>query len=322
MSFENWLANLESYPWWNTRREWSKTEVEGAWFIKPEDADGSFLVDTTSDTLEVFPPRSYTINDSWPEEKWWLEEGQPVSVDQLGKWLFLYGLSGLHLPEPDSTLPQEIWVVLQGGWSTAVMPPKKKRFWHRAEESIAPIPEPKDFREYLAQSIGVTELDLYVFSCLLDSYNLGFALIPSRGVIDTYEMSDLQAATAEPASVVVSHSPSSNLRVVGVGVTSSSFGVSGTGGSHNLEDGWYAETLTVINKPFVTSKSFLEALDLATRWNREPRWKSGWVSEPLENIRSYLSSEQAIEHFQMLADAGYAVAIIPLGGRTIWRPAS
>jgi len=319
MSFENWMRKLESFPWWDSPTDWVESAYQGSWFIKRPDTDGSFLVDTEYDVYEVFPPLSYSINDSWYEEEWWIEEGQFVQIEALGKWQFLYGLRGLHLPIPDASVPQEIWVVLQGGWSTSIDAPKRK-FWSRKTTALKQAIDPQDFRGYLAQSIGVTEHDLYVFSCLLDSYNLGFAFTPSQGRIETYEMSDFEAATASPEIAVASHSPSSNLRNVGVGLTSFSFGVSGTGGSHPVDDLRYKETIQAINRAICSPEDLFECISMATRWTSDPQWLKGFVREPLQNLQNYLTSQTANDNFRMLHEAGYAVALIPLGGRTIWRP--
>jgi hypothetical protein len=180
--------------------------------------------------------------------------------------------------------------------------------------------DPKDFRGYLAQSIGVTDYDLYVFSCLLDSYNLAFAITPAEGRIETYEMSDFEVATASPEIAVGSHSPSSNLRNVGVGITSFSFGVSGTGDSNPVDDHWYKETIQVINRAINSPTDLFEAISMATRWTTDAKWLKGFVREPLQNLQDYLTSQTAKDHFQVLHEAGYAVALVPLGGRTIWRP--
>lgn len=319
MSFENWLRKLESFPWWDSPTDWAATAYQGSWFIKQPDTEGSFLVDTKYDVYEVYPPLSYSINDSWYEEEWWIEQGQPVPIEALGKWQFLYGLRGLHLPIPGAGVPQEIWPVLRGGWSTAVEPPRRK-FWSRRTKTVRQHVDPEDFKEYLAQSIGITEHDLWILSCLLDSYNLGFAFTPSQGRIETYEMSDFEVATASPEMAVVSHSPSSNFRNIGVGTTSLSFAASGTGGSNPVDDRWYKETIQAINRAISSPADLFEALSMATRWTSHPRWLKGFVRKPLQNMQDYLTSDTAKDHFQMLHEAGYAVALIPLGGRTIWRP--
>ncbi len=318
MTFDNWRTRLEAFSWWDAPTNWFDTAFESAWFIKSEDAEGSFLVDTKYDTYEVFPSLSYSINDSWHEEEWWKEQGQSVPVESLGKWQHLYGLRGLHLPTQNTTA-QEIWVFLRGGWSTSVDPPKKRSFWRRNLPIAHPKGEPEDFRQYLSQTLGLTEHDLWVFSCVLDSYNLGFALVPLEGQINTYEMTNLQVATAKPEIVIALHLPSSNLRNVGVGVTSFSFSVSGTGGSVSVDDVRYEDTVKAINKPLTRPEALMEAMELATRWATDSKWYSRSLREPLENLRSYLASQAAIEHFEMLREGGYAVAIIPLGGRTIWR---
>jgi hypothetical protein len=309
---------LESFPWWDSPTKWAATAYKGAWFIKKPDTDGSFLVDTEHDVYEVFPPLSYSINDSWYKDDWWLEVGQPVQIESLGKWQFLYGLRGLHLPLTQSSVPQEIWVLLQGGWSTSVDAPKR-RFWKPKIKPVENRTEPEDFREYLAQTTGLTEHDLWVFSCLLDSFNLGLAFVPSNGQIKTYEMSELLAATQSPEIVATSYHPSINLRNVGVGMTSFSFGVSGSGGSNPIDDSWYRDTLKSINTPINSPDELLRSLTLATRWTSE-RWHKGFVTKPLEDVRNYLVSQPAQEHFRALSAAGYAVALIPLGGRTIWMP--
>jgi hypothetical protein len=319
VSFESWLKKLESFPWWDSPTEWAATAYQGSWFIKQPDTDGCFLVDTKYDVYEVYPPLSYSVNDAWYEEEWWLEQGQPVQIEALGKWQFLYGLRELHLPIPHASVPQEIWPVLQGGWSTSVDRPRRK-FWSRKTKTVKQDVDPEDFRGYLAQSIGVTDYDLYVFSCLLDSYNLAFAITPAQGRIETYEMSDFEVATASPQVAVGSHSPSSNLRNVGVGITSFSFGVSGTGGSNPVDDLWYKETIQAINRAISSPADLFEAISMATRWTSDPKWLKGFVREPLQNLQAYLTSQTAKDHFQVLHEAGYAVALIPLGGRTIWRP--
>ncbi len=319
MSFESWLRKLESFPWWDSPTDWAATAYQGSWFIKQPDTDGFFLVDTKYDVYEVFPPLSYSVNDAWYEAEWWLEQGQPVQIEALGKWQFLYGLRELHLPIPQASVPQEIWPVLQGGWSTSVDRPRRK-FWSRKTKTVKQDVDPKDFRGYLAQSIGVTDYDLYVFSCLLDSYNLAFAITPAEGRIETYEMSDFEVATASPEIAVGSHSPSSNPRNVGVGITSFSFGVSGTGDSNPVDDHWYKETIQVINRAISSPTDLFEAISMATRWTTDAKWLKGFVREPLQNLQDYLTSQTAKDHFQVLHEAGYAVALVPLGGRTIWRP--
>lgn len=319
VSFESWLNKLESFPWWDSPTEWAATAYQGSWFIKQPDTDGCFLVDTKYDVYEVFPPLSYSVNDSWYDEEWWLEQGQPVHIGALGKWQFLYGLRGLHLPVPHASVPQEIWPVLRGGWIMAVDRPRRN-FWSRKTKNVKQDNEPEDFREYLAQSIGITEHDLWVFSCLLDSCNLGFAITPAEGRIETYEMSDFEVATASPEIAILSHAPTSNFRNIGVGTTSLSFAASGTGGSNPVDDLWYRETIQAINRAISSPADLFEAISMATRWTSDPRWRKGFVLEPLQNLQAYLTSEIAKDHFQMLQEAGYAVAIIPLGGRTIWRP--
>jgi hypothetical protein len=318
VKFEKWLSRLESFPWWDSPTDWAANAYEGSWFIKAPDADGSFLVATKYDVYEVSPPLTYSIDDSVYEREWWKKQGQSVPIEALGKWQFLYGLRGLHLPSTNSIKPQEIWVALQGGWSAAVPAPNESDLnsWNPGQQLV----EPQDFRGYLARTIGLTEQDLYVFSCLLDSYNLGFAITPTHGRIDTYEMSDYEVATASPEIAVLGRSPSSNLRIVGVGFTSYSFGVSGSGGSHTLDDRWYNETVRAINRVISTPEDLFVSISMATRWTSDPKWLSGFVSQPLKNLQAYLTSQSAIENFQVLNEAGYGVALIPLGGRTIWAP--
>jgi hypothetical protein len=318
VKFEQWLSRLESFPWWDSTSDWASNAYEGSWFIKPPDADGSFLVATKYDVYEVSPPLSYSINDEVYEDEWWNEQGQFVPIEALGKWQFLYGLRGLHLLSQNSTVPQEIWVALQGGWSTVVPAPKEPD--STTSKTDHHLVDPHDFRSYLARSIGLTEHDLYVFACLLESYNLGFAFTPTQGRIETFEMSDFEVATASPEVAIIDRSPSSNLRNVGIGMTSYSFGVSGSGGSHAVDDGWYRDTIRVINRAISNPEDFFNAISLATRWKSETKWISGFVSEPLGNLQAYLRSETADVHFQLLSEAGYGVAIIPLGGRTIWIP--
>jgi len=314
MSFEKWLARLESFPWWDAPTEWARTAFTSAWFVKEPDAEGSFLVETKYDTYDVFPPKSYSVNDSYYDEAWWEQEGQQVSIDALGKWQFLYGLEEVSLPDASSRVPQEVGVILIGGWRRHV----------NAEDAEADSQEissdPETFREYLSQTIGVSERKLWVFACLLDSYNLGFAIVPKYGQIHTYEMTDLEVATANPETVIASRLPSVNLRNSGVGITSYSFSVSGTGNSHPVEDAWYEDMKLAINRALTSPQSLLAALSQVTRWTSESEWTSGGVEVELQSIRDYLNSPEASRHFGALESGGYAVAIIPLGGRTIWRP--
>jgi hypothetical protein len=133
-------------------------------------------------------------------------------------------------------------------------------------------------------------------------------------------MSDFEIATASPEIAILSHASTSNFRNIGVGTTSLSFAASGKGGSNPVDDRWYKETIQAINRAISSPADLFEAISMATRWTSDPKWLKGFVLEPLQNLQAYLTSEIAKDHFQMLHEAGYAVAIIPLGGRTIWRP--
>lgn len=327
MNVEAWLANLKQFPWWDKPTQWLSDAFESAWFIKNPDEDGSFLVETKYDTYEVFPPLSYQQNDSYYEESWWVQSGTQVQVSQLGKWEYIYGLRGERLADPKSIEAQELWPLMEGGWAATPRDTQTSHsisqfFGFRKAALLAGSKKaPKSFREYLARSIGVSDSALWFFASELSSFNLGFTFTPVGGKIATFEMSNLEVSTDPAVEVFEKFQPSDDLRKVGVGITSYSWAVSGTGGSKPLADDRFQDILRAINTPITTPKGLIDALQLVTReFNQKTLGSRKARKWAIVEVFRYLMSDSATEHFKQLEAAGFAVALMPMGGRTLWRP--
>lgn len=305
---QNWIEELKSLPWWDTETAWGK-EPDPIWFVKPDDTEGYFLVDA-NDTYVVYPELSYQYDDQGYDGAWWLETGTQVELRQIGKWQHLYGLRGPSLPRVESKDSEDVGIQIEGGWGT--VPDSAPKFWQRTKPLIT---QAKNFNQHLASKIGLLESDVWVFASALTTYNLGLSIVPTHGRIDTYEMSNLEVATANPNSVSNKYSPTSNFRKVGVGMRSLSFITSGTGGSHPLNDELFEAMVSVINKPLETPVSLLNAMESFSL-----NLDSLDIPKELRQVRKYLLGSKAKEHFACLQELGYSVALIPLGGRTIWSP--
>ena len=306
----NWLRELESFDWWDTETAWGKEFVNGIWFVKPDDTEGYFLVDA-NDTYVVYPEESYQIDDQGYEGSWWLESGTQVELRQIGKWQYLYGLRGPSLPGVDSRNSQDLGIQMEGGWAASPHYSRSK-FWQRTQPLIV---QAKNINQHLAMKTGLLERDLWVFASTLTTYNLGLSIVPTRGIIRTYEMSNIDVATAEPNSVVSKYEPTSNFRKVGVGMRSLSFSTSGTGGSQAMNEELLEATVSVINKPITSPALLLKTLETFS-----VRLDGKDMPKELRQINKYLRSPKAKGHFECLDELGYSVALIPLGGRTIWSP--
>lgn len=323
-----WLTKLDGYSWWDKPLPWLKESEFNFWFIPSSEGDeGYFLVDTESDTYEVFPPLSYQMNDSFYSDEWWLKEGVRVQFSELGKWQFLYGLHGPRLPKPSKLVAQEIWPLIRGGWNATPRTRGKSPSWIgklfglREKHIWSLKQEPSSFREYLSQAMNVSDEALWDFASLLTSFNLGFAFIPISGNVSTFEMQSLEVATSSPDALLGKYKPVRNLRKVGVGTTSLSWGISGTGGSKRLNPQRYREILGAINRPITTPKAFIAAVEVVTReFNQKTFRKKDYSQRMLPQVLVYLQSQAAVMHFEELVAAGYAPALIPLGGRTFWWP--
>jgi hypothetical protein len=305
---QNWLEELKALPWWDTETAWGK-KSDPIWFVKPDDTEGYFLVDS-NDTYVVYPELSYQIDDQWYDGSWWLETGTQVELHQIGKWQFIYGLRGPSVPRVESKDSEDIGIQIEGGWGN--MPDSFSKFWQRTKPVIT---QAKNFNQHLARKIGLLESEVWVFASELTTYNLGLSIIPTHGRINTYEMSNLEVATADPNVVSNKYSPTSNFRKVGVGMSSLSYSTSGNGGSHPLNDEIFEAMVSVINKPIRTPDSLLKAMETFSL-----NLGGSDMPKELRQVMKYLLSPKAKEHFQCLQELGYSVALIPLGGRTIWSP--
>ena len=335
MDFEEWVADLRTKPWYTTPTPEAEGEKRITYFDVPDDSTlfdspgdavgheaGSFLVEQEYETYEVFPGLSYQINDSLMntindggkfdiKAPWWWED-TAVSVPRLalGKWQSLHGFCEPVLPNPALGEPQEIWVSINGGW-----------MWTPDDDDDDP-----SFRSHLAKSMQVSDWALWKVACRLTSRNLGLAIVPAAGKLITYELSCLEVALASPSEVVEGFTPCENLKRIGVGRYSNSGMVSGTGGSTEMTAAEYQRILNSINRPFTSASELLEALRSCTESFEakvtRPRFlgkKPRKSRRDEADIETYLSG-RGEGHFAKLAAAGYAVALIPLGGKTIWVP--
>jgi hypothetical protein len=98
-------------------------------------------------------------------------------------------------------------------------------------------------------------------------------------------------------------------------MSSLSYSTSGNGGSHPLNDEIFEAMVSVINKPIGTPDSLLKAMETFSL-----NLGGSDMPKELRQVMKYLLSPKAKEHFQCLQELGYSVALIPLGGRTIWSP--
>lgn len=333
MNFDEWVADLRTKAWYKAPTPEAEGEKRVTYFDLPDDSTyfespadaveheaGSFLVDADHETYEVFPGLSYQINDSFMntiddggefviKAPWWWED-TAVSVPRLalGKWQSLHGFCEPVLPNPSLGEPQEIWVSINGGW-----------MWN-------PHDGHPSFRSHLAESMQVSDMALWKLASRLTSRNLGLAIVPSAGTLITYELSCLEVALASPSEVVEGFTPCEDFKRIGVGRYSHSGAASGTGASDEMTAAEYQRILNSINKPFTSASELLEALRACTESFdgkvTRPRFlgkKPRMSGRDEADIVVYLSG-RGEGHFVKLADAGYAVALIPLGGKTIWVP--
>jgi hypothetical protein len=82
-----------------------------------------------------------------------------------------------------------------------------------------------------------------------------------------------------------------------------------------LNDELFEAMVSVINKPLETPVSLLNAMESFSL-----NLDSLDIPKELRQVRKYLLGSKAKEHFACLQELGYSVALIPLGGRTIWCP--
>ena len=305
----NWLRELESFDWWDSKTKWGKSAENRTWFIRQDDTEGYFLVDDDRDTYVVYPEISYQIDDQGYDGPWWLENGTQVGIECMGKWKHMYGFHGPSLPQTNSGTPQDIGIQIEGGWA---QPKETRQFLKRAKSVVS---NPKNFNQYVARVIGLVEGDIWVFASALVTFNIGLALVPVSGRLDTFEMSNLEIATADPEIVVSKYEPSKNLRKVGIGVKGHSFMTSGSWQSEPVNDEKFESMVDVLNQPLITAGALHDALG---EISNELRGQT--LSKELRRIHKYLVSPKAEQLFECLQEAGYSVALIPLGGRTIWKP--
>lgn len=313
MNYEEWVADLRSNDWYKQPGPETTGDEHNTYFnLSPESSEsepGSFLVDHDWETNHVFPGISYQINDDggtfseFGEKNpwWWKETATPVPKLALGKWLSLHGFCEPVLPDAKLREPQETWVLINGGW-----------MWTPGSSENA-------FRHYLARSINVEDSALWWLASTLTTVNLGLAVVPVAGKLTTYELGSLDIALAQPTEIVERFSPCEDYRRIGIGRHSYSFSFSG---ADPLDPGMleaeYSRTLSFVNKPMSSAKELLDFLESCTEAFDEVN--AGPPTDPdALQIREYLQG-RAEEHFAKLAEAGYALALIPLGGKTIWVP--
>lgn len=325
LNFEEWVADLRAKKWYLQPEPEADGEARNTYFDLEADASdheaGSFLVAYEYETNHVFPGLSYQIDDwgrdftdrgdgEFEEAPWWWEEtATPVPRLALGKWLSLHGFSEPVLPDANSREPQEVWVAINGGW-----------MWTPGQLRTT-------FRTHLAWTIGVKDRALWWLGSILTTRNVGLAIVPAEGRLISYELGSLEVALAQPAEVVDRFSPCKDLRRIGIGRVSYSFSVSGMGASKDgMPDGEYAQIIDSINRPIRSAQQFLESLRSCTGLFEEklakPRFfgrKPPQRRRDENEIFEYLQ-RGAEEHFTKLTEAGYALALIPLGGKTIWVP--
>lgn len=331
MNFEEWVADLRSKDWYKQPEPEADGEDHNTYFNLETDSTehepGSFLVAYDHETYCVYPGLSYQINDTFMnvlvdgngnevlDENgylvkgpwWWEETTTQVPRVAMGKWLGLHGFSDPILTDAKSSEPQEVWVVINGGW-----------MWTPRESRTT-------FRSHLAGSIQVEDEALWWLASILTTRNLGLAIVPRGGKLLTYELDSLDVAVAQPAEIVERFRPCENLRRIGIGRFSFSFSVSGTGASEQeMDEGSFEQVANSVNKPIGSAKDLLEILgswddlfDQKRVTAKFFKWKR--TKRPNVQIHEYLVG-RAGEHFAKLAEAGYALALIPLGGKTIWVP--
>ena len=88
---------------------------------------------------------------------------------------------------------------MEGGWAASTHYSRSK-FWQRTQPLIV---QAKNFNQHLAMKTGLLERDVWVFASALTTYNLGLSIVPTHGRIRTYEMSNIDVATADDFNCLV-----------------------------------------------------------------------------------------------------------------------
>ncbi len=351
----------------------SKMKIDAAvleadyYFIKEQNKTGYFaFVIPDWEYWGVEPGEDYETYDlactDWDDEdKIWVHSGTKISPNDLGKWRGLFCITEPVICDVSLNIAQEVWISFNGFWYDT---PNHGVLGHHYldPESGTEI----SLRFEVASLMRLPEWALYLLSQELIAYNLGLAIVPAVGTIQTFEMENLDIAVGEAQHLVDSAVECVDLRPLGIGKKRNL--VSSEGEVLELNDHWYETNRRLLNHAYTDSGELWQAIEsicspsgipivvapenqdlgdlkqLAQTTLRSGTRINEMLSELRKTlavqvpsmapevsertdvafavVREFLTSSGGQEMFTCMSNAGYGVALIPLGGRTIWSPSS
>ncbi len=302
------------------------------------------------------------ITDWAEEERFWLKSGTVVSPNELGKWRGLFCITEPQICNARLKEPQEVWVSMNGFWYDQ---PNHTRWignhYVNPESGVR-----TSLRAEIASQMGIPEWTLFRLSEEILSYNIGLAIVPADGKIETFEMENLDIAVGEAQDLVDSAVECVDFRPLGIGNKRNL--VPSEGEVLELNDHWYETNRRLVNHAYTDSREIWQAIEsicspsgiplvvapenqdlgdlkqlaqatllsgtrinemlsefrktLAVQVPSMAPEESERTDVAFAVVREFLTSSEGQEMLTCMSDAGYGVALIPLGGRTIWSPSS
>lgn len=306
MKFETWLERA------NQMHHESVEANQKFYFIKEEGKEGYFAFEYEDwEFWGVEPGEDYESVDQyigdWSEsEKFWRTLGIEVALKDIGKWRALFCTTEPEICDLNRVVAQEVWVCINGFWYD--MP--RSATWIGSHHKDAPTGELISLRSRIAAETNLHEKVLFELAAELKSLNLGLAIVPLSGSIHTFEMESLEVAIGDPEALAASHLGCQDFRLFGIGKVSYSLGAWKGLESMALSDVWYEKNVVHLNKPLADPKKVNDAIESICEFSK-------FINT---DVGQFLNGDLALKLFRCMSEAGYGVAIIPLGGRTLWVP--